>query len=53
MVSSAEQRATRDADAVLAGNESHPVFVADRLAEPCAFTQFAHHVSGEVLLILE
>ena len=47
-----EPRVTGDAVAVLAGNQSHPVFVADHLAKPRAFAQFVRHVSGEALLLL-
>ena len=53
MVSSAEQRVIGDTVAVLAGNQRHPVFVANRLAEPRAFTQSVCHTAGEVLLLLE
>jgi len=53
VVSSAKQRVTGDAVAVLAGNQSHPVFVAYRLAEPRAFAQSVRHTIGEVLLLLE
>ena len=53
MVSSVEQRVTGDVVAVLAGNHRHPVFVANRLAEPCAFAQSIRHTAGEVLLLLE
>ena len=48
-----EQRVTADTVAVLAGNQSHPVFMADRLAKPRAFSQSIHHNAGEVLLLLE
>ena len=48
-----EQRVTGDAVAVLAGNQHHPVFVANRLAKPCAFAQSVRHAAGEVLLLLE
>ena len=48
-----EEQVTGDAIAVLVGNHSHPVLMADHLAEPCAFTQSIHHTAGEVLLLLE
>ena len=47
-----EQRGTEDAVAVLVGNQSHPVFMANHLAKPYAFTQSIHHTAGEVLLLL-
>ena len=53
MVSSAEQQVTGDTVAVLVGYQRHPVFVANRLAEPRSFTQSIHHTAGEVLLLLE
>ena len=53
MVPSVEQRDTGDAVAVLAGKQSHPVFMVDHLAEPCAFAQSIRHMSGEALLLLE
>ena len=52
MVLPVEPRVTGDAIAVLAGNRSHPVFVADHLVEPRAFAQSVRHVSGEALLLL-
>ena len=48
-----EQRVTADTVAVLAGNQSHPMFVAGCLAQPRAFTQSVRHTAGEVLLLLE
>ena len=53
MVSPVEPWVTGDTVAMLAGNQSHPVFVADRLAVPRAFAQSIHHTVGEVLLLLE
>ena len=53
MVSPVEPWVTGDAVAVLAGNQSHPVFVANHLAEPRDFAQSIRHTAGEVLLLLE
>ena len=53
MVSSAEQRVTGDAVAVVVGNQRHPVFVANHLTEPRTFSQSICHIAGEVLLLLE
>ena len=53
MVSSAEQWVTGDVVTVLAGKQSHPVFMVDHLVEPRAFAQSVRHVSGEALLLLE
>ena len=47
------QRVTGDAIAVLVGNQRHPMFVANRLSKPRAFTQSVRHTAGEVLLLLE
>ena len=52
MVSPVEPRVTEDAVVVLAGNQSHPIFVADHLAKPHAFTQSVCHMYGEALLLL-
>ena len=52
MVSPVEPRVTGDAIAMLARNQSHPVFVADHLAKPRAFAQSICHTAGEVLLLL-
>ena len=53
MISSVEQLVTGDVVAVLAGNQCHPVFVANRLAGPRACAQSVRHTTGEVLLLLE
>ena len=47
-----EQQVTGDAIAMLAENQSHPIFVADHLAEPRAFAHSICHVSGVALLLL-
>ena len=47
-----EQLVTRKAFAAVGVNRSHPMLVANHLAEPHDIFQSVLHVSGEVLLLL-